>query len=378
MARTLVVTNDFPPKQGGIENFVYQLVSRLPPEEVVVFTSSSPGAAEFDATLPFPVIRARTGTLLPTPHITRGAATLIERFGCDSVYFGAAASLGLMAARLRHIPGVRRLVGSSHSHECFWTKALPTRRALHGIGEGLDCMTYISDYCGEVIGRALSPAARARMTRLSPGVEPSQFWPPADPAPVRAQFGLAGRPVILNVSRLVPHKGQDTLIKALPLVLAAVPDAVSLIVGAGPERERLARLAARSGVDDAVRFAGPVPHAALAPFYAAADVFAFPTRDRTMGLQVEGLGMVSLEAQAAGLPVVVGSSGGAPETVRSGVTGYAVGSSDVPGLAGRLVELLSDPVRARAMGEAGRAWMAADWAWAPRAALLRRLLRPAV
>ncbi|MDR2453160.1 MAG: glycosyltransferase family 4 protein [Bifidobacteriaceae bacterium] len=373
MPRCLVVTNDFPPKQGGIENFVYQLVSRLPPDQVAVFTSSADGDGEFDAQLPFPVVRARTRVLLPTPHIQHGAAALAKRFGCDSVYFGAAASLGLMAARLRRQAGLKRIVASSHSHECFWTKAPPTRAAIRQIARGVDHLTYISTYCGDVIGQALPAPDRARLVRLSPGVDPARFAA-AEGASVRRRLALQGRPVILSVSRLVPHKGQDTLVRALPAVLAAVPEAELAVVGEGPARPRLAALAADLRVCDAVHFAGPVPHAEIAPYYAAADVFAFPTRDRTGGLQVEGLGMVALEAAAAGLPVVVGASGGAPETVRDGETGFVVNPRDPAELAARLVELLRDRPRAAAMGAAGRAWMAREWTWDQRAALLRRLL----
>jgi phosphatidylinositol alpha-1,6-mannosyltransferase len=374
MPRTLIVTNDFPPKAGGIENYVYQLARRLPPDQIVVFTSSADGDAVFDASLPFPVIRARTRTLLPTPHTVRGAKTLIDRFGCDSVWFGAAASLGLMASDLRKHTAVRNLTGSTHGHECLWAKAQPGRAAIRRLGQTLDHLTYISDYTRRAIGAVLTPGAQSRMVRLSPGADPDQFWPPADPSAVVERFGLAERRVIVSVSRLVPHKGQDTLIKALPLVRAAVPDAVLLVVGDGPNRPRLAALASELSVDDAVRLAGRVPNAQIAPYYAAGQVFSLATRDRTAGLQVEGLGLVSLEAAAAGLPVVVGDSGGAPETVREGETGYVVRATDVVAVAERLIELLTDPARARAMGEAGRQWVAREWTWDERAATLRSLL----
>ncbi|MDR2348103.1 MAG: glycosyltransferase family 4 protein [Bifidobacteriaceae bacterium] len=372
MPRSLVVTNDFPPKQGGIENFVYQLVSRLPADEVVVFTSSADGDREFDAELPFPVVRARTRVLLPTAHIRRGAEILIDRFSCNAVYFGAAASLGLMAARLRRTTPAKRFIGSSHSHECFWVKAPPTRAAVRSIAQSLDHLTVISAYSEDAIGQVLRPQERARLVRLSPGVDPAQFA--ADGAAVRRELGLGRRPVILSVSRLVPHKGQDTLIRALPTVLAAVPEAELAVVGEGPYRERLTRLAEDLRVSDAVHLVGAVPHAEIPPYYAAADVFAFPTRDRTAGLQVEGLPTVALEAAAAGLPVVVGDSGGAAETVRQGETGFVVNSLDPQETASRLIELLLDRDRAATMGAAGRAWMAQEWTWDQRAALLGRLL----
>ncbi|MDR1392792.1 MAG: glycosyltransferase family 4 protein [Bifidobacteriaceae bacterium] len=373
MGRTLVVTNDFPPQQGGIENYVYQLVRRLPPDQVVVFASSFPGAEAFDAEQPFPVVRARAKVLLPQPHIVRGAERLIKRFRCDTVYFGAAASLGLMAQHLRQVTSAKRLVGSSHSHECYWTKAPPTRAAIRSIAAGLDHLTYISAYCGAVLRRALPPELGARLVRLSPGVDPAPFRS-ADGSGVRQRFGLGDRPVILSVSRLVPAKGQDSLIRALPTVLEALPRARLLLVGDGARRDYLERLAVRLGVSDAVHLVGGIPHGDVADYYAAGDVFAFPARDRTAGLQVEGLGQVSLEAAAAGLPVIVGDSGGAPETVLNGRTGYVVKALETGALAGRLIELLADRNRAAAMGEAGRDWMSQQWTWDQRARILRRLL----
>ncbi|MDR0366676.1 MAG: glycosyltransferase, partial [Bifidobacteriaceae bacterium] len=197
MARTLVVTNDFPPKQGGIENFVYQLVRRLPADQVVVFTSSAEGDAAFDAQLAFPVVRARTRVLLPTPHIARGAALLARRFGCDSVYFGAAASLGLMAPYLRGNSPAKQFIGSTHSHECFWTKMPALRQTLRTLANGLDHLTFISNYAEGVIGAAVAPDVRRRMVRLSPGVDPAQFAPEtftqvADAAPPAGQPAPGG------------------------------------------------------------------------------------------------------------------------------------------------------------------------------------------
>ncbi|MDR1798873.1 MAG: glycosyltransferase family 4 protein, partial [Bifidobacteriaceae bacterium] len=321
MGRTLIITNDFPPRQGGIENFVFELARRFAPDEVVVYTSSEPGDTAFDATLAFPVFRARTKVLLPTAGTAHDAELLIGEYGCDSVWFGAAAPLALMARRLRSRTGVKHLVATTHGHELWWARLPAARQALRRIGDGVDHVTYIAEYIRRGIAPAFSPAAQAAMVRLSPGVTPSQFAGQADPAPVIDQFGLHGRPVVLHVARLVERKGQDCLIRALPLIRRDFPEAVALIVGEGPYGKDLRSLAARLFLADAVVFAGGVPNSQIAPYYAAAQVFAMPTRTRRHGLEVEGLGIVYLEAAAAGLPVVVGNSGGAPEAVKDGQTG---------------------------------------------------------
>jgi phosphatidylinositol alpha-1,6-mannosyltransferase len=200
-------------------------------------------------------------------------------------------------------------------------------------------------------------------------VDVDTFRPDVDGSDVRARYGLADRPVIVCVSRLVPRKGQDTLIHALPMIRRQVPDASVLLVGGGPYRADLEALAAALGVADAVVCTGGVPHGELPAHYAAGDVFAMPCRTRRGGLDVEGLGIVYLEASATGLPVVVGDSGGAPDAVLDGRTGYVVDGRDVAAVADRLSGLLRDR-----LGGAGRAWVEQDWRWDVIAGRLRALL----
>ncbi|MFB7402788.1 glycosyltransferase family 4 protein [Streptomyces rubiginosohelvolus] len=382
--RTLVVTNDFPPRQGGIETFVRAMTDRFPADSVVVYTSAEPGAAAHDAALPYPVVRDPARMLLPVPRVTARAAGLARRHGCDSVWFGAAAPLGLMADRLRRESGVRRAVATTHGHEVWWARTPGARALLRRIGERTDAVTYLGAATHAPIAAALGPAAARRMVRLAPGVDAEAFAvrPGArngvrTPAGgVRERYGLGGRPVILCAARLVPRKGQDTLIRALPAVLRSVPDAVLLLTGDGPYARTLQRLAADIGVADAVVLAGGRPHPEMPEHYAAADVFAMPCRTRRGGLEVEGLGIVFLEAAAAGLPVLVGDSGGAPDTVRDGETGHLVDGRDTAAVADRLVALLRDRAAAAAMGEKGRAWVREAWGWESAYATLAGLLRP--
>ncbi|WP_411080619.1 glycosyltransferase family 4 protein [Streptomyces sp. cmx-18-6] len=374
--RTLVVTNDFPPRQGGIETFVHAMTGRFPADSVVVYTSAEPGAAAHDAHLPYPVIRDPARMLLPTPRVAARAVELARRHGCDSVWFGAAAPLGLMAGRLRRETGVRRAVATTHGHELWWARTPGSRALLRLIGARTDAVTYLGAATRAPIAAALGPAAARRMVRLAPGVDADAFRVRAEGSRVRERYGLGARPVILCAARLVPRKGQDTLIRALPAVRRAVPDAVLLLTGDGPYAPALRRLAADTGVADGVTFAGGQPHAGMPGHYAAADVFAMPCRTRRRGLEVEGLGIVFLEAAAAGLPVLAGDSGGAPEAVRDGETGHVVDGRDVGAVADRLVGLLRDREAAAAMGEKGRAWVREAWGWDSAYATLEGLLRP--
>jgi phosphatidylinositol alpha-1,6-mannosyltransferase len=373
MTRTLVVTNDFPPRQGGIQTFVAALLACRPPESVVVLASDAPGSAEYDAALPYPVLRQRTGMLLPTPRVARVAAELVRRHGCDSAFFGAAAPLGLLAPALRSA-GVRHLVGATHGHETGWVALPGPRQVLQRIAGSLDVLTYISEYTRGRLEPAL--ARRTRMVQLSPGVDVDHFTPEADGAAVRRRYGLGEAPVVVCVSRLVARKGQDVLVAGWPRVLARHPAARLLLVGSGPAEQSLRRAVAARGLSDSVVLAGPIPQADLPGHYAAGDVFAMPCRTRRGGLDVEGLGMVFLEAAACGRPVVAGTSGGAPETVQEGVTGHVVDPRSPELVADTLADLLDDPARARAMGAAGRAWVEQRWSWTTIAAGFADLLEP--
>ncbi len=372
--RTLVVTNDFPPRQGGIQTFVAALLERRPPDSLVVLASRSPGWEAHDARLPYRVVRRPTGVLLPTRATTRAAVALVVEHGCDTAFFGAAAPLGLLAPALR-AAGVRRLVGATHGHETGWVALPGARRMMRRIAGGLDVLTYISEYTRSRLAPALG--GRTRLAQLSPGVDVDRFTPAADGTAVRRRHGLGEGPVVVCVSRLVPRKGQDVLVAAWPAVLARHPDARLLLVGGGPDEARLRRAVAGRGLGDSVVLTGPIAPARLPEHYAAGDVFAMPCRTRRGGLDVEGLGMVYLEAAACGLPVVAGTSGGAPEAVRDGETGTVVGEPRSPeAVAAAVTALLGDPARARAMGAAGRAWVERRWSWTTIAATFGDLLDP--
>ncbi len=374
MPRTLIVTNDFPPRRGGIQSFVHGLATRLPQGTVTVYAPAWQGAAAFDAEQPFPVIRHPTSLMLPVPAVARRAAAIAREHGCESVLFGAAAPLGLITPVLRRA-GVRRAVAITHGHEAGWA-ALPGARALlRRIGDEVDAVTYLGEYFRVRLSRVLSPAAAKRMVRLAPGVDMSFFRPGSGGREVRELLGLnADRPIVTCVSRMVPRKGQDTLITAWPRVRAEVQGAVLLLVGDGPYAPALKRQAHRLGVSGDVVFTGPVPWSELPGYYDAANVFAMPCRTRRAGLDVEGLGMVYLEASATGLPVIGGDSGGAPDAILDGESGYVVRGA--VGLAARVAELLNDPARARAMGEKGLAWVDREWRWDLAAARLTSLLQP--
>lgn len=376
--RTLIVTNDFPPRTGGIESFVLAMASRMPPDSVVVHTARQSGDAAFDATLPFEVVRDRSPIMLPTPAIARRSAALARSRGCDQVWFGAAAPLGLMAPALRRA-GVRRTVATSHGHEIWWSSVPGARSLLRAIGERNDVLTYLGEYCRSRIARPLTPAARARMTQLTPGVDDTVFRPDCGGQEVRERHGLTGRPLVVCVSRMVPRKGQDVLVRALPAIQRQVPGAALLLVGDGPHRKRIEALVRSMGLVDDVVLTGRVPWQQTPAYYDAGDVFAMPTRTRLWGLEPEALGICYLEAAATGLPVVAGSSGGAPDAVLQGENGYVVDGRSPDAVAARCAELLLDPDLRERFGARGREWVAQRWRWDDLALRLQQLLagRPA-
>jgi phosphatidylinositol alpha-1,6-mannosyltransferase len=363
--RTLLVTNDFPPRPGGIQNYLDSLARRLPSDDLVVYapswSSGSGSHPEFDAAAPFEVVRHPTSLMLPTPDVLRRAKEIMRARDCEAVWFGAAAPLALLGAPLRSA-GARRIVACTHGHEVGWSMLPGSRQALRRIGDTTDVLTYVSKYTRHRFAAAFGPLAG--LEHLPSGVDTALFRPdPAARAEIRKRHGLGDRPTVVCVSRLVPRKGQDMLVRALPELRRRVPDVALLLVGGGPYRKRLTTLVRDCDVERDVVFTGSVPWDELPAHYAAGDVFAMPARTRGKGLDVEALGLVYLEASAAGLPVIAGRSGGAPETVLDEVTGHVVDGRDVDQLVETLAPLLTDPARARKMGEAGRAWVSEQWRW---------------
>lgn len=375
---TLVVTNDFPPRIGGIESFVAQ-ACRFLDDDVAVLTSTAPGSAAGDAAARFRIERL-PGPLLPTPAVGAAAADLLRRSGADRVLFGAAAPLALLAPTVR-AAGAERIVALTHGHETWWATLPGSRALLRRIGDEVDVLTTISDYVTARIAPALSPAGRAKLVRLPPPVDLDVFRPPPGPTSGAPATTVRenGTKRVVGVGRMVRRKGFDTLVRAW----ARVPDgarraagnatAELVLVGDGPDRARLERLVRRERIPGVIFTGALGPDGVLAELQRV-HVFALPYRSRLGGLDPEGLGLAALEAAACGLPVLVGRSGGAPETVRHGRTGYVVAPDDPDELAARLGDLLADTDHARALGAAGRALVAERFG----AVQARRVLRAAL
>lgn len=374
MTKTLLITNDYPPRPGGIQSYLETYLSHLDPAEVAVLASTFRGAesAEYDASNPYLVERVPTEMLLPTPDLASRARRLASDFGAGTIWFGAAAPLAAMAPVLRDGP-VERIVASTHGHEVGWSMLPGSRQILRVIGESTDAITYVSDYTRRRVSAAFGP--RARLVRQPGGVDTERFRPdPVKRRAIRDRYGVAERDVIVCLSRLVPRKGQDALIRAMPEIARRVPGAVLVVIGGGPYRRTLEALARRYGVADRVIFTGRIPADEIVDHHRMADVFAMPCRTRGGGLDVEGLGIVYLEASACGVPVVAGRSGGAPETVRDGRTGLVVDGTSRREIVDAVTGLLEDRPRASSMGLSGRRWVLDNWRWEDLARDMERVL----
>jgi phosphatidyl-myo-inositol dimannoside synthase len=367
-----IVTNDFPPRIGGINDYVHQLARRLPEGRVTVFTSSYRGAAAFDRGFVHEVIRLPTEMMLPTAGVRRELHAVLRARRPDLVLFGALWPLGHMGPAIRRKLGIR-YGGFSHGLEL--TGALVPGVLSH-IGRPASLVTAVSDWAR----RKLEPAFgwQGRMPLLPSGIDTGHFHPAVSDREVRARYGLDDDPVVCCVSRLVARKGQDLLIRAWPQVVSAVPRARLLIVGAGPYDARLRAMAAASPVAGRITLTGAVSYAELPACFRAGDVFAMPCRARWFGLDIEALGAVFLQGAAVGRAVVAGDSGGAPEAVRPGETGLVVNPTSPAALAGALVELLTDRERRKRMGAAGAAWVHREWTWDAMTVRLQGLMTDAL
>src|SRR5699024_7075351 len=246
MRRTLLLTNDFPPRPGGIQSFLHTLSLRLPAEDLMVYAPRWRGDSHlrFDAAQPYPVVRHPTTLMLPTPAVARRAARLVREHRIETVWFGAAAPLALLGPTLRRA-GASRIVATTHGHEVGWSMLPLARRALRRIGDDADVITFVSRYTRGRFAAAFGP--QGRLEYLPPGVDPTRFRPdPHARAMLRTRYRIGDAPTVVCLSRLVPRKGQDQLIRALPRIRSRVPGAKLVIVGGGTDAERLARLAAAS------------------------------------------------------------------------------------------------------------------------------------
>jgi phosphatidylinositol alpha-1,6-mannosyltransferase len=379
MTRVLLVTNDFPPRRGGIQSYLHELVGQLLQSDndysLTVYAPKWKGCEEFDEEAKatgYQVVRHPTTLMLPGPGVDDRMRRLIADNDVETVWFGAAAPLALLAPRARSA-GARRIVASTHGHEVGWSMLPLARNALRRIGDDTDVVTYVSAYTRGRFASAFGP--HAALEYVPPGVDTDRFAPdPAARSEMRSRYGLGDRPVVVCLSRLVPRKGQDMLIRALPAIRERIDGAALVIVGGGPYLATLHRLAREIEVTEHVVFTGGVPAGELPAHHAMADVFAMPCRTRGAGLDVEGLGIVYLEASSTGVPVVAGDSGGAPETVQDGVTGRVVNGRDVDEIATAVGDILADPNRGAEMGAAGRRWAVGNWHWRNQAARLHSQL----
>jgi phosphatidylinositol alpha-1,6-mannosyltransferase len=359
LIRHLLVTNDFPPKIGGIQSYLWELWRRLPPDDFAVLTSPYSGAESFDREQPFRVVRTREPVLLPSPIMVRRVQRLAAEFGAKAVVLDPAVPLGLIGPSLG-LPYAPVL----HGAEVTVPGRLPGTRQL---------LARVLRDAALVISAGGYPEAEARraeprlpdVVRIPPGVDTNLFvpLPHIDKASARAHLGLpSSGPLVVSVSRLVPRKGMDTLIEAAAILSRSHPDVCVAIAGAGRDRHRLERLISRRRAP--VRLLGRVSTADLPALYGCADVFALCCRSRWGGLEQEGFGIVFLEAAAAGVAAVAGDSGGAAEAVADGETGLVVHRpSDPVAVAGALDRLVSDPELALRQGLAARHRAVSEFAY---------------
>jgi phosphatidylinositol alpha-1,6-mannosyltransferase len=370
---TLLVTNDFPPRVGGIQRTLEALFKALPPDRVTVLAPTWDGAHEYDAAAAFSVVRHPTDFAWPTASFARSVEGLIRETGAEVVLFGDVFPLATLGPRLAD-RGTPYLV-AAHGFD-YWLSVVPGTHSL--MRYATSRASHVAVMCSEFIARTVRTAVRPEVpvSVLYPGADIDAFRPGLHTADLRERHGIGQRPLVVCVSRLVARKGQDVLIRGMREIQSRVPGAALLIVGAGPYERRLRELADEAP-EGSVFFGGQASEDDLPRYYAAADVFAMPCRTRLGGLEVEGWGNVFIEAAACAKPVVVGDSGGARESLVDGVTGLLVDGNRVDRVAAAVSKLLGDPDRAKRMGEAGRLRVELQHDWPAIAAKLASWLRAA-
>jgi phosphatidylinositol alpha-1,6-mannosyltransferase len=356
MTRHLLVTNDFPPKVGGIQNYLWELWKRLDPESFVVLTASSdPDATAFDAEQAARGIRIErvpeSSLYFPTPAALAEVRRCVRQHDIDLVLLDPALPLGLLGPRV----GVPYGVILHGAEVTVPGRVLGARAALAHVLRGASVVISAGRYPAAEGHRAAGEIT-APVVEIPPGVDASAITilGASERRAARARLGLpVDGPLIVSLSRLVPRKGMDVLIEAAGRLAPSYPDLVVAIGGAGRELVRLRRQAGTSPVS--VSVLGRVSDEDRAALLGAADIFVMACRNRWLGLEQEGFGIVFLEAAAAGVPQIAGDSGGAAEAVIHGVTGLVVERPEDPGnVAEALRALLADPELRHRMGVAAR------------------------
>ena len=356
---TLVVTNDYPPRVGGIQRTLEALVAQLPPDRVSVLCPDWEGGEAFDAAAPYRVLRQPETFLWPTPEVARRVEDAVRETGAEVVLFGATYPLAMIGPRLA--AGGTPYLAAAHGFE-YWLSVMPGAHSL--MRYATSKASRVPVMCSEFIARTVRTAVPrgVPVSVLYPGADIEAFRPDLPTDDLRDRYGIGDGPLVVCVSRLVARKGQDMLIRGMADVRRRVPESTLLIVGGGPYEGELRALAGQAP-EGSVIFAGQVSEEDLPRHYAVGDVFAMPCRTRLGGLEVEGWGNVFIEAAACARPVVVGDSGGAREALVDGETGILVDGADAGAVADAVATLLADQALARRMGEAGRLRVEAAHTW---------------
>jgi phosphatidylinositol alpha-1,6-mannosyltransferase len=345
--RLLVLTPDFPPARGGIQVLSHRIADGMEGFETRVIAGDAPGADRFDRDLGLSVRRVRTDPRLgPARNIPLNAVTV-----ATGIRFRPAITLSIHIVTSPAAALISRLTGAP-TVQYFHAKEIGAKPKLAAFAAAnAQVAIAVSRYTAGLI--AATGAGPVETKLISPGVDL-----PDDPSPLPES-----RPTLLTIARLEDrYKGHDVIIRSLPLLRATVPDAQWVVIGDGPLRPGLERLAAAHGVSDAVRFLGAVSDRERDQWLRRASALAMPSRLPDGGFAGEGFGIVYLEAGAFAKPVLAGNVGGALDAVADGETGLLVDPTDHVAVARGAAELLGDASLARRLGENG-AKKARDLAW---------------
>ena len=362
--KILLVTNDLGPRAGGIETFILGLLDQLDGSQIVIYTSSQTNSEVFDKQLSMrtgvEIIRDKNSILIPSPWVNRRVCAVMREYQSEIIWFGAAMPLAWMSGFLKK-NGAKWIIAITHGHEVWWAKLPPFRHVFAHSTRSIDVLTYLGEFTRKAIANIVHP--KCQMVQIAPGISVDHFIPAQGSLFLQDELQLQGKQVLLSVGRLVHRKGQDKLLQALPDILLKHPDVILVIVGVGPRQKKLDQLVRLHQLTDYVRFVGRVKYEKLPQYFRLADLFVMPSRSRFFGLEVEGLGIVYLEASASGIAVLAGASGGAPDAVLNGKTGLIVDGRKVQQIASVVIELLDQPQRLAQLGAAGRVWTEESWDW---------------
>lgn len=372
MKRTLLLTQFFPPEKGGIQNYLYNICKNLPSDKTFVFSSTphKKEILEFDQSQPFKIYRNNSQEIYQKLHLTslsiyKETSKIVKENNIEKIFLGhfyiPYVITALILKKFKNIP----YTIFTHGLEILETKNSPKSSYILKLClKNAQNIIVTTDYLkNKIINKYYNLDLNKKIIKVPPGVNSGFFQPNLNTSSLKNKLDLKNKKIIFTCGRLVKRKNHQLVIKALPEILKKIPNAIYLIAGIGPEEKQLKKQVEELNLENQVKFLGEIKNKDLPLYYNLADIFCMPSLYNEETGDIEGFGMVFIEAQACGTPTIGSNTGGIPDAIRNNIDGFLIDPKSSQDLASKIIKLLLDPELANKIGKAGREKVVTEHNW---------------